>query len=182
MLFLIYNESGDFMISYLQNHYPIIKPVFPIDSNLYRRKPLNFLLPYKNSCLRVTQLLTTDSTLCSYRSLNPLDNDIWYITLYTTNTISCIEIGKERANWYINLDNKEQYDNVINLINQFPSDWNLRFASHKNFWLDYLKDTIDIDSFMAFIESTNKGIPDFSTNCKNDIIKWSKYFNPPNIF
>ena len=45
----------------------------------------------------------------------------------------------------------------MSLIGQVPSDWNLRFEAHENFWRDFLDDKIDVDDFMDFMRSINQG-------------------------
>jgi len=39
---------------------------------------------------------------------------------------------------------EEQYIKALGFIGQFPSDWNMRFAAHENFWNDFLNDEIDM--------------------------------------
>ena len=85
-------------------------------------------------------LLTTESTSCVYKTADP-DDDIRYITWYTEEGIFCRKAGQtEGYEWAITFENKEQYDKVMEFIGQFPSDWNMRFADHKNFWNDFLND------------------------------------------
>lgn len=42
-------------------------------------------------------------------------------------------------------------------LNRFPSDGNLRFAAHENFWQDFLAGELDEDAFVAFFETTKDG-------------------------
>ncbi len=130
-------------------------------------------------------LLTAESTSCMYETANPDDDDIRYITWYTEEGIFCRKAGQtEGYEWSIAFENKEQYDKVMELIGQFPSDWNMRFAAHENFWNDFLNDEIDMDGFMEFMNGTNKGVPDFSITVGDsmyidkDKIQWAKYTNP----
>lgn len=129
-------------------------------------------------------LLTTASTSCRYETADP-DDDIRYITWYTEEGIFCRRAGQtEGYEWSIAFKDKEQYDKVMEFIGQFPSDWNLRFAAHENFWNDFLNDEIDLDGFMEFINGTNKGVPDFSVTVgdsmyvDSDKVQWAKYTNP----
>ncbi len=107
-----------------------------------------------------TGLLTEEATWCSYPLADSNKGNIRYITWYTEEGIFCRKAGQHSGyEWSIAFDHKEQYDKVMELISRFPSDWNLRFAAHENFWKDFLKDEIDMDQFMEFMKSTNKGIP-----------------------
>ena len=130
-------------------------------------------------------LLTTESTSCVYETADPDDDDIRYITWYTEEGIFCRKAGQtEGYEWSITYENKEQYDKVMEFIGQFPSDWNMRFAAHENFWNDFLNDEIDMDGFMEFINGTNKGVPDYSITVGDsmyidkDKMQWAKYTNP----
>ena len=130
-------------------------------------------------------LLTTESTSCVYETADPDDDDIRYITWYTEEGIFCRKSGQtEGYEWAITFENTEQYDKVMEFIGQFPSDWNMRFAAHENFWNDFLNDEIDMEGFMEFINETNKGIPDYSITVGDsmyidkDKMQWAKYTNP----
>ncbi|MBE5933803.1 MAG: hypothetical protein E7263_10350 [Lachnospiraceae bacterium] len=134
---------------------------------------------------RASTLLTSESTTCMYETADPDDNDIHYITWYTEEGIFCRKAGQtEGYEWTIPFDNDKQYNKVIDFINQFPRDWNLRFAAHENFWRDFLDGTLDIEGFMEFMNGTNKGIPDFSVTVGDsmyidkDKMQWAKYTNP----
>ena len=131
-----------------------------------------------------SSLLTTESTFCSYPTNNSKE-DILYVTWYTREGIFCRKAGQlEGYEWSITFDNKEQYDKVMEFIGQFPSDWNLRFVAHENFWTDFLNDEIDMDGFMKFVEGTNKGVPDYSITVGDSMyidkekIQWAQYMNP----
>lgn len=130
-------------------------------------------------------LLTAESTSCTYPTANPKDDDIRYITWYTEEGIFCRKAGQTgEYEWSISFENKEQYNKVIELIGNFSSEWNLRFAAHENFWTDFLNDEIDMDEFMEFMGSTNQGVPDYSITVGDsmyidkDKIQWAKYLNP----
>ena len=130
-------------------------------------------------------LLITESTSCVYETADPNDDDIRYITWYTEEGIFCRKAGQtEGYEWSITFENKEQYDKVMEFIGQFPSDWNMRFAAHENFWNDFLNDEIDMEGFMEFINGTNKGVPDYSITVGDsmyidtDKMQWAKYTNP----
>ena len=129
----------------------------------------------------------TVDTSCVYGTADPLDEDVHYITWYTEEGIFCRKSGQTQGfEWTITFENREQYDKVMEFIGQFPSDWNLRFAAHENFWNDFLNDEIDMEAFMEFINGTNKGVPDYSVTIGDsmyidkDKIQWAKYMNPLN--
>ena len=107
-------------------------------------------------------LLTAETTSCKYETAKPEDDDILYVTFYTAEGIRCKKLGAEDFEWTLTFENKEQYNKVMEFLENFPSDWNMRFAAHKNFWQDFLNDEIDMDAFMEFMESTNEGVPDYS--------------------
>lgn len=136
----------------------------------------------------ISMLLTTESTSCVYATAGLENDDLCYITWYTEEGIFCRKAGQiEGYEWYITFENKEQYDKVMEFIGQFPSDWNMRFAAHENFWNDFLNDEIDMGNFMEFINGTNKGVPDFtitegdSEYIDKDKMRWAKYMNPLNV-
>ena len=131
------------------------------------------------------QLLSVETTTCMYENANPKDEDLHYITWYTEDGIFCRKAGQTgEYEWVVPLENEEQYEKVMDFIGQFPSDWNLRFAAHENFWNDFLNDAIDMDDFMEFISETNKGVPDFSLVKEDSVyvdkekMQWAKYTNP----
>lgn len=132
-----------------------------------------------------SSLLVTESTSCVYPSSNAGKDDDRYITWYTAEGIFCRKMGqKEDYEWSVLFTKEGQYDQVMEFISQFPSDWNMRFAAHENFWTDFLNDNIDIESFMEFLESTDQGVPDYVTTEEDgsmhfdrDKIQWAKYFN-----
>ena len=129
-------------------------------------------------------LLTAETTSCKYETADPDDDDITYITFYTTDGIRCKKLGAEDFEWTLTFENEEQYNKVMEFIGQFPSDWNMRFAAHENFWNDFLNDEIDMEGFMEFINGTNKGVPDYSVTVGDsmyidtDKMQWAKYTNP----
>lgn len=126
-----------------------------------------------------------ESTSCIYPTQDPTDEDIRYITWYTEEGIFCRKAGQtEGYEWVIPFEDKEQYEKVMELIGQFPNDWNMRFAAHENFWLDFLNDKIDMAAFMEFMQETNKGVPDYSLTVGDSMyvdeskVQWAKYLNP----
>ena len=131
------------------------------------------------------EMLTSESTRCIYPTDDANGEDVLHITWHTEEGIFCRKAGQtEGYEWSIPFENKEQYNKVMEFIAQFPSDWNMRFAAHENFWNDFLNDEIDMDGFMEFINRTNKGVPDYSITVGDsmyideDKTQWAKYTNP----
>ena len=129
-------------------------------------------------------LLTAETTSCKYETANPDDDDIIYVTFYTTDGIRCKKLGAEDFEWTLTFENEEQYNKVMEFLGNFPSDWNMRFAAHENFWQDFLNDEIDMEGFMEFMNGTNKGVPDYSVTVGESMyidtekMQWAKYTNP----
>lgn len=134
------------------------------------------------------EFVTEEITRCTYPSANP-DEKRWYITCYTKEGISCKESvydGKFWTTndlWNIRFTEEGQYERVMTFLSRFPSDGNLRFAAHENFWQDFLAGDLDEDAFAAFFETTKDGVPDYtitegdSTYIDKDKVKWAKYMN-----
>ena len=134
-------------------------------------------------------LLTDDVTKCSYPADDPR-NKHWYITCYSRQGIMCREAYYEDGRW-VNKDfwsvpytEEGQYEKVMAFIRRFPQEANLRFASHENFWKDFLSGKIDEDDFVHFFEtSTKDGVPDYtyekdgSTYFDREKVKYAVYMN-----
>lgn len=102
------------------------------------------------------QSLVSQSTTCTYPSSEEDKKQGFYITCYTEDGIYCKGPGQkigDRFLWVIKFDNIEQYSKVMNFINKFDSNDNLRFASHKNFWDNFLNNRIDEDDFVNFYKN-----------------------------
>lgn len=134
-------------------------------------------------------LLTDEVTKCSYPTDDPKHKH-WYITCYGQDGIRCKEAYFEDGKW-VNKDcwslsytEEGQYEKVMAFLRRFPQDANLRFASHENFWKDFLAGEIDEDDFVHFFEtSTKDGVPDYtyekdgSTYIDREKVKYAKYMN-----
>lgn len=138
----------------------------------------------------LADLLTGQVTKCSYPADDP-KNKHWFITCYGQDGIMCKEAYMENGKWVNrdcwNLSYTEpgQYEKVMAFLQRFPQDANLRFASHENFWKDFLAGEVDEDDFVNFFEtSTDKnGVPDYtyekdgSTYIDREKVKYAKYMN-----
>ena len=133
-------------------------------------------------------LLTDEITKCSYPTDDPKQKH-WYITCYGQDGISCKEAyfdGTRWVNkdlWSLSYTEKGQYEKVMAFLERFPSDANLRFAAHENFWKDFLAGEIDEDDFAAFFATTKDGVPDYTyekdgnTYIDREKVKYAKYMN-----
>ena len=107
----------------------------------------------------IAELLTGEKTKCNFSTEDPKQKH-WYITCYGKNGIMCKESyfdGTEWVNkdfWSFSYTEKGQYEKVMNFLQRFPQDANLRFAAHENFWKDFLAGEIDEDDFVHFFETS----------------------------
>lgn len=137
----------------------------------------------KTSVADQSSLLFTDSTSCVYPSADETKEEIRYVTWYTKEGIFCRKMGQTEDEWSLTFEDPQQYDKVMELIGQFPSDWNLRFAAHENFWTDFLNGDIDTERFVDFMKGTDKGVPDYfitgdgASYADRDRMQWAKYLN-----
>ncbi len=129
-------------------------------------------------------LLTGTYTEALYPSGKPEEEPVRYITCYTEDGIFCRRAGQtEGYEWSIDFADKGDYNKVTQFLAQFPSDWNMRFASRENFWKDFLEDKIDLDGFVEFLQGTDAGVPDYtvtdgdSVYIDRDKAQWAKYMN-----
>lgn len=139
---------------------------------------------------KIGALLTDEVTKCSYPTDDP-KNKHWFVTCYGQDGIICREAWFDGTKW-VNRDcwnlaytEPGQREKVLAFIQRFPQDANLRFASHEEFWKDFLAGEIDEDDFVNFFEtSTDKdGVPhytyekDGSTYIDREKVKYAKYMN-----
>lgn len=138
----------------------------------------------------LVQLLTDEVTKSTFPTDDP-QHKHWFITCYGEDGIRCKEAYFDGTKW-VNKDcfslsytEPGQYEKVMAFLQRFPQDANLRFASHKEFWEDFLAGKIDEDDFVNFFEtSTDKdGVPhytyekDGSTYIDREKAKYAKYMN-----
>lgn len=134
-------------------------------------------------------LLTYEYTGCTYSNDNPEGKDWNYITWYTEEGMYCEDVnGHVGNNWMFFWEDEEQYNKVMEFIEQFPEDYNMRFACNQTFWNDFLNDEIDMEGFMEFLETTNNGVPNYGIGDAENMridrekVQWAKYFNQPGLF
>ena len=139
---------------------------------------------------KAAALLTDEVTKCSYPTDDPKEKH-WFVTCYGQDGIMCREAWFDGTKW-VNRDcwdltytEPGQREKVLSFLQRFPQDANLRFASHKEFWEDFLAGEIGEDDFVNFFEtSTNKdGVPNYtyekdgSTYIDREKVKYAKYMN-----
>ena len=136
------------------------------------------------------ELLTGEVTKSTFPTDDP-EHKHWFITCYSQDGIWCKEAyfdGNKWVNkdcWKFSYTEPGQYEKVMAFLERFPQDANLRFASHKEFWEDFLAGKIDEDDFVNFFEtSTDKdGVPNYtyekdgSTYIDREKMKYAKYMN-----
>lgn len=103
------------------------------------------------------RLLTGAFTSCTYPQADGTEEEIHYITCYTSEGIFCRREGQSKEyEWSIRFDSQEQYQKVMHLIEQLPPDGNLRFTSSRAFWEDFLNDSIDRNGLMKLLSGTDQ--------------------------
>ncbi len=129
------------------------------------------------------EMLTMDSVRCTYPKN---DEKIMYITMYDKTGIKCkasSNIGEEGYLWEIPFSSEEEYRRVCEFMDKFPADANLRFASHDNFWEDFLNNKIDEEDFVNFFSTTNNGVPVYTYTVQDSMYidkekaKYAQYMN-----
>lgn len=139
---------------------------------------------------KAASLLTDEVTKCSYPTDDPKKKH-WFITCYGQDGIMCREAWFDGTKW-VNRDcwdlkytEPGQREKALAFIQRFPQDASLRFASHKEFWEDFLAGEIDEDDFVNFFETSTdeNGVPNYtyeqdgSTYFDREKVKYAKYMN-----
>ncbi|MCM1399188.1 MAG: hypothetical protein NC225_06855 [Clostridium sp.] len=136
---------------------------------------------YDNATATLKSLIS-EISICHYA--DDAGEQTLYITCYTEEGIFCRQQGQtDGFLWSIKYSEDSQYEKVTNFLNNFDSSDNLRFASHENFWRDFLSGALDTVGFMDFWSTTTNGIPDYtkavgdSTFIDSNKVKFAKYMN-----
>lgn len=131
--------------------------------------------------------LPAEKTSCTY----PIEtgdgvSEVTWSTFYEKNRIYCIREGCDACEWEIPLGDETQYDKVMSFLNGLKDKENLRFASHENFWRDYLSGELDMEGFQNFLDTkVQKGIPDYTyvteegVRFDKEAVSFSKYIDQP---
>lgn len=131
-------------------------------------------------------LLTVESTVCTYPASDSKEKDIRYITCYQEDGIYCFQQGKSVLEWSISFTDESGYEKVMEFLNSIDTKKNPCFASHENFWKDFLEDKIDIEDFRNFLNTrVENGLPGYAMITENgtvidkEAVKYCWYMNPP---
>lgn len=134
-------------------------------------------------------LLLMEQTSCGYPPKTEEEDEIQYHTYYTKEEIYCKGTDASGYQWEILLEDKSQYERIMEFLGQFEPGENLRFACHENFWRDFLDGTLDLDGFMEFMNTrVSNGIPNYvNVNeygmwIDTEAAKYAKYMNKPGLF
>ena len=120
-------------------------------------------------------LLTAQYAVGSFSSVETGKNDILYVICYTKEGIFCKQTGQiSDIVWSIKFTANSQYDKVVDFLNKFNSDDNLKFASDKDFWNNFLDNEIDENSFFQFFQNIKNNVENQENN------QWNKYFTYQN--
>ncbi len=143
----------------------------------------NSVSQQKQTGVQETALLAGNYTTATYPSGKQDEEPVHYITCYTEDGIFCRKAGEAGEEWSIRFNNKEEYNKVMKFLEEFPADWNMRFASNENFWKDFLEDKIDLEEFRKFLSGTDKGVPNYTITVGDSMYIdrekafWAKYMN-----
>lgn len=132
--------------------------------------------------------VVAEKTSCSY----PFETEdgelsaLTYFTFYEKDRIYCVKDGSDSCEWEMPLQDETQYDQVMSFLNSLNDKENLRFASHENFWQDYLSGELDMEGFQNFLDTkVHKGIPDYTyvteegVRFDREAVRFSKYMDQP---
>lgn len=142
----------------------------------------------KGNAKNAVNALLAEKTLCTY----PIEMEdgelstLTYFTFYEKDRIYCIREGCYSYEWELPLEDETQYDKVMSFLNGLKDKENLRFASHKNFWQDYLSGELDMEGFLDFLDTkVQKGIPGYTyvteegVRFDKEAVRFSKYVDEP---
>lgn len=128
--------------------------------------------------------LLAERTLCIY----PFETEegepftLTYFTFYEKDRIYCVKEGSDGYEWEMPLEDETQYEKVMSFLDSLKDKENLRFASHENFWQDYLSGELDMEGFQNFLDTkVHKGIPDYTYVTEEGVyfdkeaVRFSKY-------
>lgn len=108
-----------------------------------------------------------------------------YLTMITEEGICCTKQGSPDCIWELKFTDSKQYQKAMEFV-EWSSDKidNYRYAAHENFWRDYLSGRMDVEGFKSFLETTNRGVPDYNITNEHGMfvdiekVQWAKYLNP----
>lgn len=133
-------------------------------------------------------LLSSEIRKSVFREATDTKPELSYITCFTGEGIICKEtgMGENEYLWKMDFENEQDYEKVMDLINSFPGDWNLKFAPNEKFWKDYLSGRIDKDDFVSNLNPySDKGKMNYlierdgNTYINPEAAKYANYMNSP---
>lgn len=130
-------------------------------------------------------MLMEEYVSCSYPAANPGEEEEKYMIVYDSEGIRCINMMTGECEWAVQLTEPSQYEKIADFLSGFAQGENLRFASHENFWQDFLEDKIDLEDFGKFWETkVTDGVPNYLITTKQGAYidswaaKYAVYMNP----
>lgn len=133
-------------------------------------------------------LLSSEIRKSVFREATDMKPEISYITCFTSEGIICREagMGENEYLWKLDFEDEQDYEKVMDLVNSFPEDWNLKFAPNEKFWKDYLSERIDKDDFVSNLNQySDKGKMNYlierdgNTYINREAAKYCNYMNNP---
>ena len=88
------------------------------------------------------EMLMAEFTKAIYSNDNGTQNDTYY-TFYSQDGIYCKKQDQSGFEWEIKFTDSDQYKKVMDFLQDFDTQDNLLFASHENFWQEFLSGQIN---------------------------------------
>ena len=123
-----------------------------------------------------------------FREATDMKPEISYITCFTSEGIICREagMGENEYLWKLDFEDEQDYEKVMDLVNSFPEDWNLKFVPNEKFWKNYLSERIDKDDFVSNLNQySDKGKMNYlierdgNTYINREAAKYCNYMSNP---
>lgn len=133
-------------------------------------------------------MLTSEIRQSVFKEATESEPAIMYVTCFTTDGIICKRAGMNENEylWKMDFKSEKDYEKVKELMDSFPTDWNLRFAPNERFWKDYLAGNIDKDDFVNNLNQySDKGKMNYiiekdgNTYINREAAKYCNYMNSP---
>ena len=146
------------------------------------------LSPADKALNEAASILAETTTMSEYPAENIEDKTL-YVTVYTKDGIMCSSYkdGKTSFEWQIKFNN--EYNKVMEFLNDFDKEDNLTFAAHEDFWNDFLSGNLDVNGFVNFWENhVENGVPNYTIEDERSMYideeraKYAPYFNEPGLF
>lgn len=133
--------------------------------------------------------LLSEHTVCSYPPKRKEEDETEYCTYYYKEGIYCKKMDSSGYEWEIRLTEESQYERIMEFLDHFTREDNLRFSCHENFWQDFLDGTLDQEGFLEFMHHrVQDGVPNYLDENESgmwvnkEAVKYAKYMNEPGLF